>query len=37
MKKYEEQIARDYFTYEEGLKDVRAGKLNRTWTMHITN
>jgi len=36
MKKYVEQIARDYFTYEEGLKDVRAGKLNRLWTMHIT-
>jgi len=28
MKKYVEQIARDYFTYEEGLKDVLAGKVN---------
>jgi len=37
MKKFVQQVAKDYFTYEEGLKDVRGVMLNRLSTMHLTN
>ena len=37
MIKFVQEMARTYFTYEEGLKDADDEKLNRLVTMHIMN
>ncbi|EKX51724.1 hypothetical protein GUITHDRAFT_42232, partial [Guillardia theta CCMP2712] len=37
MQQYVRQVADEHFTYDEGLKTVADEKLNRLWTMHITN
>lgn len=36
LKEYVEEVAREHFTYEQGLKTVTDENLNRLWTMHIT-